>query len=151
MPGLKIELKPSLKLAGVVGVFHVLALAAAWLSLEGWPRVVVACGLLLSAAGCLSEILQRTSRAAVSLELLDDGRATWRDRSASSHEGRLGDDHFVSAALVVIRLDRTQGGRKWLVLAADSAAREDLRRLRVWLRWYRKAGPEIGEAGTKPE
>jgi hypothetical protein len=132
MAGLKIELKPSFKLAGLVGVFHVLALAAAWLSLEGWPRNVVACGLLLSAAGCLSEILHRTSGAAVSLELLDD-------------------DHFVSAALVVMRLDRVQGGRKWLVLAPDSAAREDLRRLRVWLRWYREAGAEGSKTGTKPE
>jgi len=151
VPRLKIELKPSPKLAGVVGVFHVLALAAAWLSMEGWPQYMVACGLLLSAVGCLSEILHRTSRAAVSLELLDDGRATWRDRSASWHEGKLGDDHFVSAALVVMRLDRTQGGRKWLVLAGDSAAPEDLRRLRVWLRWYREAGAGRIETGTKPE
>ncbi len=144
MPRLQIELKPSLRLAGVLGAVHILALAAAWLSLEGWSRHLVACGLLVSAIGCLAEILHRSSRAAVSLELLDDGRASWRDGSARWHEGRLGGDHFVSAALVVMRLDQTQGGRKWLVLAADSGAPEDLRRLRIWLRWYR-------EAGTGPE
>ena len=151
MPRLQIELKPSLRLAGLLGAAHILALAAAWLSLEGWPRVLVACGLLLSAMGCLTEIFHRSSRAAVSLELLDDGRASWRDGSARWHEGRLGDHHFVSAALVVMRLDQTQGGRKWLVLAADSGAPEDLRRLRVWLRWYREAGAGGSGAGARPE
>ena len=151
MPRLQIELKPSLRLAGLLGAVHILALAAAWLSLEGWPRVLVACGLLLSAMGCLTEIFHRSSRAAVSLELLDDGRASWRDGSARWHEGRLGDHHFVSAALVVMRLDQTQGGRKWLVLAADSGATEDLRRLRVWLRWYREGGGGGSGAGARPE
>ena len=151
MPRLQIELKPSLRLAGLLGAVHIMALAAAWLSLEGWPRVLVACGLLLSAMGCLAESFHRSSRAAVSLELLDDGRASWRDGSARWHEGRLGDHHFVSAALVVMRLDQTQGGRKWLVLAADSGAPEDLRRLRVWLRWYREAGAGGSGAGTRPE
>ena len=151
MPRLQIELKPSLRLAGLLGVVHILALAAAWLSLEGWPRVLVACGLLLSAMGCLTEIFHRSSRAAVSLELLDDGRASWRDGSARWHEGRLGDHHFVSAALVVMRLDQAQGGRKWLVLAADSGAPEDLRRLRVWLRWHREAGAGGSGAGARPE
>ena len=151
MPRLQIELKPSLRLAGLLGAVHILALAAAWVSLEGWPRVLVACGLLLSAMGCLTEIFHRSSRAAVSLELLDDGRASWRDGRARWHEGRLGDHHFVSAALVVMRLDQTQGGRKWLVLAADSGAPEDLRRLRVWLRWHREAGAGGSGAGARPE
>jgi hypothetical protein len=151
VPRLQIELKPSLRLAGLLGAVHILALAAAWLSLEGWPRVLVACGLLLSAMGCLMEIFHRSSRTAVSLELLDDGRASWRDGSARWHEGRLGDHHFVSAALVVMRLDQTQGARKWLVLAADSGAPEDLRRLRVWLRWYREAGAGGSGAGARPE
>ena len=151
VPRLQIELKPSRRLAGALGGVHVLALAAVWLSLDGWPQYLVACGLLLSAWGCLSEILHRTSRAAVSLELLDDGRASWRDRGATWHEGRLGEDHFVSSALVVMRLDQAQGGRKWLALAADSGAPEDLRRLRVWLRWHRESaeGRGGGRAGRE--
>lgn len=148
MPRLQIELKPSLKLAGLFGAVHVLALAAAWESLDGWPRYLVASGLLLSAVGCLAEVLHRSSRAAVSLELFDDGRASWRDRSSRWHEGKLGDDHFVSSGLIVIRLDRTQGGRKWLVLAADSGESGDLRRLRVWLRWYRETGARRTGSGT---
>jgi hypothetical protein len=125
---------------------HVLALAAAWLSLEGTALYIVSCGVALSGAGCLSEIL-RTSRAAVSVELLDDGRASWQDRHAQWHDGRLGDDHFVSEALVVMRLDQAQGGRKWFMLSADSGAPEDMRRLRVWLRWHRETA--AGRGGVR--
>jgi hypothetical protein len=70
---LQLDLKPSLKLAGLLLLAHVLALAAAWVSLAGWPRVLVGFGVLLSCAGCLAEVLQRSSRAAVSLELREDG------------------------------------------------------------------------------
>jgi hypothetical protein len=139
VPRLRIELKPSLRIAAGLGAAHILALAAAWLSLEGAPLYAVVCGIALSATGCLSEALQRASHSAVALELLEDGRASWLDRRAGWHEGRLGTGHLVSAALVVMRLDETQGGRKWLVLSADSGAPEDMRRLRVWLRWNREA------------
>lgn len=147
MPRLRIELKPSLRIAAGLGAAHALALAAAWLSLEGTPLYIVVCGVALSAMGCLSEILHRTSRSAVALELLEDGRASWLDRRAGWHEGRLGADHFVSEALVVMRLDQAQGGRKWLVLSSDSGAPEDMRRLRVWLRWHRQAA--AGRGGVR--
>lgn len=137
-PTLQFELKPSLKLAGLLVVAHVLALAAAWVSLAGWPQYLVDFGVLLSGAACLAEVLHRSSRAAVALELHVDGRASWRDRNGAWHEGRLVGDHFVSAALVVLRLDQTGRGRKWLVLMADSALPEDFRRVRVWLRWRRE-------------
>jgi len=137
---LQLDLKPSLRLAGFLLVAHVLALAAAWVSLAGWPQILVGCGILLSGAGCLAEVLQRSSWAAVSLELREDGGASWRDRKGRWHEGRLRSDHFVSAAFVVLGLDLTGRGRKWLVLFGDSALPDDFRRLRVWLRWRRDVG-----------
>jgi len=143
-PPLQVDLKPSLKLAGLLLVAHVLALAAVWMSLAGWPQVLVGFGVLLSGAGCLAEVLQRSPRAAVSLELQEDGGASWRDRNGRWHEGRLGSDHFVSAAFIVLGLDPTGRGRKWLVITDDSASPEDFRRLRVWLRWRR----ELGSGGS---
>ena len=148
---LQLDLKPSLRLAGLLLVAHAVALAAAWVSLAGWPRVVVGFGILLSGAACLAEVLQRSSRAAVSLELRDDGGVSWRDRNGAWHEGRLRSDHFVSAAFVVLGLDLTGRGRKWLVLLGDSASPEDFRRLRVWLRWRREvaSGRRATRASTE--
>jgi hypothetical protein len=148
---LQFDLKPSLKLAGLLFLAHVLALGAAWVSLAGWPQVLVGLGVLLSGAGCLAEVLHRSSRAAVSLELRADGRASWRDRNGRWHEGRLGNEHFVSTAFVVLRLDQTGRGRKWLVLMGDSACPEDFRRLRVWLRWRRELGSGGGPARAGTE
>ena len=143
---LQFDLKPSLKLAGLLVVAHVLALGAAWVSLTGWPQGLVGLGVLLSGAGCLAEVLHRSSRAVLSLELREDGRASWRDRNGRWHEGRLGSEHFVSTVLVVLRLDQTGRGLKWLVLMGDSARPEDFRRLRVWLRWRRELGSGGGPA-----
>ena len=148
---LQLDLKPSLRLAGVFLAAHFLALAAAWVSLAGWPRALVGFGILVSGAGCLAEVLHRSSRAVVSLELRDDGCASWRDRKGVWHEGRLGSDHFVSGAFVILRLDRTEHGRKWLLLMGDSASREDFRRLRVWLKWRRELGPGGSAARTGTE
>jgi toxin CptA len=148
---LQFDLKPSLKLAGLLLVAHVFALAAAWVSLAGWPLSLVGLGVLLSGAACLAEVLHRSSRAAVSLELREDGRASWRDRNGRWHEGRLGNQNFASTALVVLRLDQTGRGRKWLVLMGDSARPEDYRRLRVWLRWRRELGSGGGPAPAGTE
>jgi hypothetical protein len=139
-PTLQVDLKPSLRLAGLLLAAHALALVAACVSLAGWPRVLVGFGVLLSGTGCLAEVLQRSSRAAVRLELREDGSASWRDRRGRWHESRLRSDHFVSEAFVVLGLDVAAGGHKWLVLLGDSALPADFRRLRVWLRWRRDVG-----------
>src|SRR5205809_8000049 len=120
-PTLQLDLKPSLKLAGLLLVAHALALLAACVSLAGWPRVLVGFGILLSGAGCLAEVLHRSSRAAVSLELREDGGASWRDRDGAWHEARLRSDRFVSAAFVVLGLDLTGRGGNGLVLWGVSA------------------------------
>src|SRR3979411_3544727 len=91
---LQFDLKPSFKLAGLLVVAHVFPLGAAWVSLAGWPQALVGLGVLLSGAGCLAEVLHRSSRAVLSLELREDGRASWRDRNGRGHEGRLGNEDF---------------------------------------------------------
>src|SRR2546426_12380449 len=132
---LQLDLKPSLKLAGLLLAAHVLALAATWVSLAGWPQVLVGFGILLSGTGCLAEVLHRSPRAAVSLELREGGRAAWRDRNGGWHEGRLRSDHFVSAALGVLGVDQTGRGRKWLVLMGGSAPPGGFRRRPGRARW----------------
>jgi hypothetical protein len=132
---LKIDIRPSPILAGVLGALHVLALAAAWVSLTGWTEYLVMSGVLLSGAATLGSVLQLLPAAIVSLELHADGRASWRDRRGGWHEGGLGGGHYVSRVLVVVGLRPAERRTRRLVLAVDSALPEDMRRLRVWLRW----------------
>jgi hypothetical protein len=132
---LKIEIRPSLILAGILGAAHVLALAAALLSLPGWAGYLVASGVVLSAAASLAKVLQLLPASVVSLELFANGCASWRDRRGLWHEGGFGGGHYVSAVLVVVGLRSAGRQTQPLVLAADSASAEDMRRLRVWLRW----------------
>ena len=140
MQALRIDLRPSLRLAGALILAHGLALAAAWISLSGWMRYVAGAGVLASAAVCLAQALLRTDRQTQSLELHEDGRASWRNRDGRWYEGRLGRNSFVSAALVVLELEIGSSGRKRVVLMGDSASQDDFRRLRVWLRWRRGGG-----------
>ena len=137
---LRLDLKPSHRLAGLLVAAHGLALAAAWVSLAGWARYLAAAAILVSLVHSVARVLHRVGASTVSLELREDGRASWRNRDGRWHEGILGRNHFVSAALVVLELEPGGRGRKWLVLMQDSTSPEDFRRLRVWLRWRRSAG-----------
>jgi hypothetical protein len=147
---LRLDLKPSPRLAALLGAAHFLALAAAWASLSGWPLAAVVAGILVSAAASLAEALHRAGRAAVSVELHEDGRAAWQDSRGGWHEARLGGGHFVAAGLVVMGLNR-KNGRKWIVILPDSAPQEDLRRLRVWLRWRRAPGAQGQADHAEPQ
>ena len=132
---LRIDLRPSKFLAIALALAHGLALYAVWISLSGWPRALAGLAVLASLATTLLRALLRIGRSAVSIELADDGRASWKDRRGAWHEGALGGSHFVSPLLVVVELKPLDRGAKRVILLADSAAWDDLRRLRVWLRW----------------
>jgi toxin CptA len=140
-PALRLDLKPSRLLAGVLIVVHGLAIAAAWISLSGWTWYVAGALVLASLGGCLARERSRP----VSLELREEGRASWRNRTGGWHEGRLGRNHFVSVALVVLELELEGRGRKWVVLMGDSAPPDDFRRLRIWLRWRGTAAQASSE------
>src|SRR5258708_16311638 len=93
---LQFDLKPSLKLAGLLLVAHVFALGAAWVSLAGWALVLGGLGVLLSGAGCLAQALHRSSRAAVPLELRECGRASWPERTPPLPQSTLPHHHLPS-------------------------------------------------------
>jgi hypothetical protein len=118
-------------------VVHALALWAVWASLASWPRYLAGVAIVASLVATFRRALLRSGQQTVSLELHEDGRAAWRSRAGTWHEGRLGSAHFVSGILVVVELKRPGGGPNRVVLLADSAGKDDLRRLRVWVRWQR--------------
>lgn len=146
----RIDLKPSLRLAVLLGSTHCLAIAAAWLSLSSWPLYLSVSGIVMSGVVCLAEGLHLLPRAATGLELDPGGRTAWRDRQGQWHEARLGAGHFVSTRLVAVCLLQSMLRRKWIVILPDSAPTEEFRRLRVWLRWHGKPSPDKREKSTVP-
>ena len=122
-------------LAGALVLAHALALWAVWASVGGWSGLLAGAAILGSLAVTLRRALLWSGQRTVSLELREDGRAAWKSRAGTWHEGSLGRRHFVSEFLVVMELERPNQGPERVILLADSAVRDDLRRLRVWLRW----------------
>ena len=111
------------------------ALACAWISLPGPAFPALAAGIALAWAWHLAQALQRGGHCVRALELDAKGSARWRDRSAQWHEAEVLPSSYVSNWLVVVNLGA--GGRRGrsLVLLPDCAAADDLRQLRIWLRW----------------
>ena len=111
------------------------ALACAWISLPGLAFVPVAAGIALAWASHLAQALQQGSRAARALELDEQGRARWQDGSRQWQEAEILPSSYASDWLVVVNLRGSGRRSRSLVLLPDCAAAEELRRLRVWLRW----------------
>ena len=132
---LRISLQPSKRLAVSLAALHALALVSACVSLTGWPLVLVAAGVVLSAVHGTGEALQLWPGTPRSLEIHADGRAAWRDGGNRWHDCRVARATYVSAHLVVLGLQGEGWRARWLSLLADSADSESLRQLRVRLRW----------------
>jgi membrane-bound toxin of toxin-antitoxin system len=133
-PSLRMELKPSLLLAGSLAAVHLLAVAAAAAALGGWALLLVAAGVVLSGALTVTDALHGTARSVRALELHADGRCAWRDGAGRWREGRLHGRRFIAPGLIVLGLEGS-AGRRWIVLLPDASDRDHLRRLRVWLHW----------------
>ena len=145
-PALRLDLRPSRRLAGALGAAHGLALGAAWFSLTGWAWYVAAGAIIASLFACRVAARRRP----LTLELYEDGRAAWGSREEGWSEGRLARSNFASAALVVVGLESGERGREWVVLMRDSTTSpDDFRRLRVWLRWWRATDNLKGDNLTK--
>ena len=135
---LTVTLKPSRVLALALTLMAGVALACAWISLPGPAFLAVAAGIGLAWMFHLTQALQRGRRAARALELSEQGPPRWQDGSGRWHDAEILPSSYVSDWLIVINL-RGNGRRgRSLVLLPDGAAAEELRRLRVWLRWRLK-------------
>jgi len=111
------------------------ALAAAWVSLPESVIVPIAAGMVLALVWHIPDALQRGARGVRALELSADGNARWQDGSGLWHSAQILPSSYVSGWLVVMNLGGSAPAARPVVLLPDCAAAEDLRRLRVWLRW----------------
>ena len=137
MTACSIALRPSWRLAALLAGIHAGALAAAVASVPGWALVLIAVGILVSAAASVADALLALPSSVRELELEEDGSGRWRDRAGLEHPVRSARPSWVSPGLVVLGLQGARRRTRWLVLMGDSAAAEPLRRLRVWLKWRR--------------
>ena len=135
---LSVTLRPSRALALALTLMAGAAFACAWISLQHLAFPPAAAGIALAWVWHLGPVLQRTRRAVRALELGANGDARWQDASGSWNEARIQSGSYVSTWLIVVHLGAAGQRSRSLVLLPDSAATEELRRLRVWLRWRLK-------------
>ncbi len=145
---LRIPISPSRLMAASLLLVHGLAAACvhgfapAW----GWSLA----GLLALAASLAfharRDALLLARDAITGIVLHDDGGCDLLTRDGGEMQGRVMETTFVSTALIVINVRLDSGRSRSALLLPDSAAAEDRRRLRVWLRHAMRL-KETGSAG----
>lgn len=140
----EIELKPSRRLGLLLLGMAALALVAIHLAaLPGEIQLVL--GVAVIGLGVWG---WRRARPTASLRVAPDGQVQCLDDTAEWRDAEVLGDSFASTALIVLRY-RTAGGQvRTLTLLPDSAAADDLRRLRVSLRWTRRTRSDTASPGA---
>lgn len=111
------------------------ALACAWISLPQLAFAPIGAGIALAWAWHLARALHWRRAAIRTLELNATGAARCQDGLGQWHDAEILPGSYVSRWLIVVILGASGRRRHSLVLLPDCAAAEELRRLRVWLRW----------------
>jgi len=141
----EIELKSSRLLGLLLAGMMMLALAAITLAvLPG--SVQLALGIAVLGLGGWG---WRRTIPKESLRIVANGSLQCLDAAAEWRTAEVLDDSFVSTGLIVLRYRLDDQPVRSLTLLPDSAAADDLRRLRVSLRWTRRtrsdtASPDAG-------
>jgi toxin CptA len=140
----EIELKPSRRLGLLLAAMASLALLA--IGLAALP-LAAQLGLGAVVIGLVAWGGQR-ARPGTRLRIAADGRLQCLDDMMEWRDAEVLGDSFVSTGLIVLPY-RTAGKARALTLLPDSAGPDDLRRLRVALRWARRtrsdtASPDAG-------
>lgn len=142
-----VALRPSAILSAALVASHAAALGGLLASaLPGWAVACAAAGLGISFwRGMRRHVLLRAPCSVVGLRLRDDGTLNADFRDGSS---RLAGVHPASSVLGFLTVALlSEPGRRWarpVVVAGDSANPDDLRRLRVWLRFRARLSDDAG-------
>jgi toxin CptA len=142
-----VALRPSAILSAALVASHAAALGGLLASaLPGWAMACAATGLGISLwHGMRRHAVLRSPRSVVGLRLRDDGTVNLDFRDGSSRLARVHPASSVLGFLTVALLN--EPGRRWatpVVIAGDSADPDDLRRLRVWMRFRVRFSAEGG-------
>lgn len=135
---LNIELKASRHFAVLLIAAHgAAAILLFTVPLPAVVQLVLLAAIAISLRASLRTHALRTApQACVRVAVQRDGRTTLELRSGETLTGQVLADSRVNPLLTVINLRRDDNGRRAsLVLLPDSAHTDDLRALRVWLRF----------------
>ena len=141
----EIELKPSRRLGLLLLGMAALALVA--IHLAAVPGAIrIAHGVAVIGLGVLGWWQARRMDA---LRVAADGRLQCLDEAGEWRDAEVLGDSLVSPALIVLRYRIADKRVRSLALLSDSADADDLRRLRVALRWTRRihSGTSFPDAG----
>ncbi|MDP2057024.1 MAG: hypothetical protein Q8K35_04590 [Thiobacillus sp.] len=140
----KIELKPSRRLGLLLAGMLLLAQAAVYLAaLPGSLQLTLGMAVVGLAVWGWRRALPMES-----LRIAADGRLQCLDDTAEWRDAEVLGDSFVSTALIVLRYRTAGCPVRILALLPDSADADDLRRLRVSLRWSRRTRSDTVSPGA---
>lgn len=126
-------------LGWAIFIAHIAALLAvsSTMALPLWMRAVICMAVMLSLLHALRVWARHDVFAVLALEVSVRGelRALYRQQWAAAE---VLDGSLVTPAICSLRLQLQDQTRVWVLLLPDAADQDELRRLRVWLRWRRK-------------
>ena len=140
----EIELKPSRRLGWLQAGMVLLALLAVGLAAlpAGW-QLALGAGVIGLAVGSA-----RRAAPVIRLRIGADGGLQCRDAAGAWQAMAVLGDSFVSPALIVLRYRDGDSVVRTRTLLPDSASADDLRRLRVSLRWARHTRSDTTAPGA---
>jgi len=140
----QIEFKPSRRLGLLLAGTLLLALAAVYrAALPG--SLQLALGMAAVGLGVWG---WRRAAPRASLRIAADGRLQCLDDRGAWCDAEVLGDSFVSTALIVLRYRMDDGPVRTLTLLPDSACADDLRRIRVSLRWTFRTRSDTSTPGA---
>jgi hypothetical protein len=145
---LSLHIEPSPVLAAALLLAHGGAIACALIYLPGWGAPAIATtALVASLAFHLSHsALLSCANAVVGLTLTDGAQCALLLRNGETFSGTVEPSTFVAPLLIVIKVrEPVRNARLSAILLPDSAAAQDLRALRVWLR--HRTHPDPAQSG----
>ena len=141
---LRINLQPSLLLAGILTLAHgAILLAIALIGIPLWAKIIATVVIVTNGAYCVwRHALLKGADAPVAIVISANNAFTFDTRCGESCDCRVSGGTYVKPYLTVLDLKIADGRAiKRIVLLPDSLHADDFRRLRVWLRW-KEDGPE---------
>jgi hypothetical protein len=138
----RLRRKPSRLLAMILTSAHVGgASALPALDIPLWAKISVAGALAISAFRSVRRALLLTSDSVIALELRRDGGASIQTRTGACCEARILSSSYVTPMMTIINLKESRKlETSAVVLLSDSASAEELRQVRVLLRWSHPPG-----------